>query len=155
MSARLVEKYGKWWPLLLVLPMLIGLGNFRLFDWDEVNFAECSREMLVTGQWLVPQIDYELFWEKPPLFFWLQAGAMSIFGVGEWAARLPNVLAALASFYLLYAFGNRAHGPRFGILWSGLYAATLLPHLYFRSGIIDPVFNFFMFGGFLYFVLAW
>lgn len=48
-----------------VIPLL---GNAYLFDWDEVNFAECAREMIVTGDYYHPQIDFEPFWEKPPLF---------------------------------------------------------------------------------------
>ncbi|MFM7400989.1 MAG: ArnT family glycosyltransferase, partial [Bacteroidota bacterium] len=50
--------------MLFFLPFL---GNVHLFDWDEINFAECAREMLITGDWLQPQIDFEPFWEKPPL----------------------------------------------------------------------------------------
>jgi len=59
--------------LLFFVPFL---GGVHLFDWDEVNFAECAREMLATGDYLRPQIDYEPFWEKPPFFIWLQALSM-------------------------------------------------------------------------------
>ena len=59
------------------------LGAVHLFDWDEVNFAESAREMLVTGNFFRVQIDFVPFWEKPPFFFWLQAFAMKLFGVSE------------------------------------------------------------------------
>ena len=49
------------------------LGSVHLFDWDEINFAESAREMLVSGDWWRVQINFEPFWEKPPLFFWMQA----------------------------------------------------------------------------------
>ena len=49
------------------------LGNVHLFDWDEINFAECAREMLATGNYLRPQINFAPFWEKPPLFIWFHA----------------------------------------------------------------------------------
>src|SRR5262245_47043667 len=58
-----------------------------LYDWDEINFAESSREMLVTGNYFQVQIDFRPFWEKPPLYFWMQAASMKIFGVNEFAAR--------------------------------------------------------------------
>ena len=48
-------------------------GQSHLFDWDEINFAEAAREMIVTGNYSLVLINYEPFWEKPPLFFWLQA----------------------------------------------------------------------------------
>ena len=53
--------------LLLFLP---GLGNVHLFDWDEINFAESAREMINSGNYLTVQINFEPFWEKPPLFIW-------------------------------------------------------------------------------------
>jgi 4-amino-4-deoxy-L-arabinose transferase-like glycosyltransferase len=62
--------------VLLFFPFL---GAVHLFDWDEINFAECSREMLATGDYLRVYIDFQPFWEKPPLFFWMQSAAMKIF----------------------------------------------------------------------------
>ena len=55
------------------------LGQVHLFDWDEINFAEASREMIVTGDWLNVQINYEPFWEKPPLFIWFSSNFNVIF----------------------------------------------------------------------------
>ena len=55
---------------LFLLPFL---GSVHLFDCDEINYAESAREMIVTGDYLTVQIDFEPFPEKPPLFFWLQA----------------------------------------------------------------------------------
>lgn len=123
------------------------LGGVHLFDWDEINFAEIAREMLVTGNYLEPHIDYEVFTEKPPLFFWLQAISMNLFGVGEYAARFPNALFGVFSLVLVYLIGARIHNARFGFFWALFYFGSILPHLYFKSGIIDPVFNFFIFLG--------
>lgn len=141
--------------VILSIPFFIGLGAFRLFDWDEVNFAECSREMILTGEWWIPQINFELFWEKPPLFFWLQAVGMKFFGVGSLAARLPNAITGFFTLLLIYRAGRRWHDARFATFWTILYAATLLPHLYFKSGIIDPLFNLFMFAGYYYLIMGW
>ncbi len=54
--------------LLALLLFVPGLGAVHLFDWDEINFAEIAREMLVTGDYLRPQMNFEPFYEKPPLF---------------------------------------------------------------------------------------
>jgi len=128
--------------ILLFVPFL---GSVHLFDWDEINFAESAREMLLTGNWFQVQINFEPFWEKPPLFFWMQALAMQLFGVGEFAARLPNAIAGVVTLTLMFQIGRRWHGRLFGWTWVLLYIGSFLPHLYFRSGIIDPWFNLFIF----------
>lgn len=127
------------------------LGRVPLFDWDEINFAESAREMIETGNYMQVQINYEPFWEKPPLFFWMQVAAMKIFGVNEFAARLPNALCGVATLLILFGIGKRLHNERFAFWWVLIYAGTFLPHLYFKSGIIDPWFNLFIFLG-IYFL---
>lgn len=123
----------------------IGLGNVHLFDWDEINFAESAREMIESGDYLRVQINYLPFWEKPPFFFWLQVGAMKLFGVNEFAARFPNAIFGFLYLWTFYTIGKFHYNARFGILWALLFFGSLLPHLYFKSGIIDPVFNYFIF----------
>ncbi len=123
----------------------IGLGYVHLFDWDEINFAEASREMIKSGDYLHVQINFLPFWEKPPFFFWLQVVAMKLFGIGEFAARFPNALFGFVYLVTFYFIGRKHYSPRFGLMWGVLFAGALLPHLYFKSGIIDPVFNYFIF----------
>ena len=129
---------------LLLIP---GLGAVHLFDWDEINFAEIAREMVASGDWLRPQMHFEAFHEKPPLFMWLQALSMKAFGVGEFAARFPNAICGVLTLWLLYRIGEQTQGRAFGMLWALAYIGSILPHLYFRSGIIDPWFNLFIFLG--------
>ena len=128
------------------------LGNVHLFDWDEINFAECAREMLTTGDWLRPHINFTPFWEKPPLFIWLQALSMHFLGINEYAARLPNALCGIATLLVIYHFGKRLYDATFGWLWVLSYVGSILPHLYFKSGIIDPIFNLFIFLSLLFFL---
>jgi len=127
------------------------LGRVHLFDWDEINFAESAREMIVTGNYHRVQVNFQPFWEKPPLFFWLQAGCMKLFGVNEFAARLPNALFGIITLVTLFVIGKKYKNPRFGFIWAISYLGTFLPHLYFKSAIIDPVFNYFIFLG-IYFM---
>ena len=134
---------------LLFLP---GLGAVHLFDWDEINFAEIAREMISTGDWSRPQIEFKPFYEKPPLFMWMQALGMSVFGVGEFAARFPNVICGAITLLVLYRIGSREQGNTFGLLWVLAYIGSILPNLYFRSGIIDPWFNLFIFLGLYSFI---
>jgi 4-amino-4-deoxy-L-arabinose transferase-like glycosyltransferase len=121
------------------------LGSVHLFDWDEINFAESAGEMLVTGNFSRVQIDFQPFWEKPPLFFWIQAGCMKIFGVNELAARLPDAVFGIISLLTIYFIGKKLKDEKFGLIWALAYMGSFLPHLYFKTGIIDPVYNYFIF----------
>lgn len=123
------------------------LGSVHLFDWDEINFAESAREMLVTGNYFRVQINYEPFWEKPPLFFWLQALSMKLFGINEFAARFPNAICGMVTLNFIFYIGRKHFSTAFGWLWVAAYIGSLLPHFYFKSGIIDPWFNLFIFSG--------
>ncbi len=127
------------------------LGLVPLFDWDEINFAESAREMIVTGNYHLVQINFEPFAEKPPLFFWLQASAMHLFGINEFAARLPNAIFGIITLVTFFFIGRKHRSPRFGFIWAIAYLGTFLPHIYFKSAIIDPVFNYFIFMG-IYFL---
>jgi len=128
------------------------LGGVHLFDWDEVNFAEIAREMIATNNYLQVQINYQPFFEKPPLFFWLQVISMKIFGVNEFAARLPNSITGILTLIVLFRIGTLLFNRRFGFLWALTYFGSLLPHFYFRSGIIDPPFNLMIFLGLYYLI---
>ncbi len=135
---------------LLFIPYL---GHVHLFDLDEINFAECSREMILTNDYTRVHMDFQPFYEKPPLFFWMQSTAMKIFGINEFAARLPNAVCGIVTLLVVFACGKRIYSKTFGIYWALAYAGSLFPHMYFRSGIIDPWFNLFTFLSVYYFIL--
>ncbi len=135
--------------ILLFVPFL---GGVHLFDWDEINFAESAREMLQTHDYLTVRINYLPFWEKPPLFIWMQVLSMKIFGVNAFAARFPDAMAGVVTLLVLYLIGEKLFDRRFGLLWVLVYAGSVLPQLYFRSGIIDPWFNLFIFLGICFMV---
>jgi hypothetical protein len=139
---------------LLSAILFIGLGNTHLFDWDEINFAESAREMMASGDYLRVQINFEPFWEKPPLFFWLQVVSMKLFGVNEFAARFPNAVFGFIYLISFYFIGKKHFSAKFGLMWSLIFFATILPHIYFKSGIIDPVFNYFIFMSIYFMILV-
>ncbi len=143
-----------FWFLVCGLLFFPFLGGVHLFDWDEINFAEIAREMAVSGDYLRMQINYETFTEKPPLFFWLQAISMKIFGINEYAARFPNALLGFIVLPFLYVAGKFLYDRKFGFLWALSWFGSILPFLYFKSGIIDPIFNFFIFNG-LFFLIQY
>ncbi|MBN2612248.1 MAG: glycosyltransferase family 39 protein [Bacteroidales bacterium] len=135
---------------LLFVPFI---GGVHLFDWDEINFAESAREMIVSGDYLNVQINFLPFWEKPPLFIWMQVLSMKIFGVNEFAARIPNAVCGIVTLLVLFNIGRRLINKKFGLIWTLTYACSILPFLYFKSGIIDPWFNLFIFLGVHQFII--
>ncbi|MGD9993178.1 MAG: ArnT family glycosyltransferase [Salinivirgaceae bacterium] len=153
-----MNRINKYIPLLIAVAALAlflpFLGSVHLFDWDEINFAESAREMLLTGDFLTVQINYQPFWEKPPLFIWMQAFSMHLFGVNEFAARFPNALCGVFTLLFLYFVGKRELNRKLGLLWVLSYAGSLLPFFYFKSAIIDPWFNLFIFAS-LYFAYTY
>ena len=89
------QSHRKWLVLALIVAAFIRLatlGAYPLTDNTEARYAEIAREMLISGNWITPQLDGIKFWAKPPLSFWITAGTMSLFGVNEFAARLSPLL---------------------------------------------------------------
>jgi 4-amino-4-deoxy-L-arabinose transferase-like glycosyltransferase len=129
------------------------LGRVHLFDWDEVNFAEASREMIKMHDYSRVYINFKPFWEKPPMFFWMQSTAMKIFGVTEFAARFPNALCGIVTLIVVFICGSKIYDKKFGLFWALAFGGSLFPNMYFKSGIIDPWFNLFTFLSLYNFIL--
>src|SRR5436189_5604187 len=110
LSALLIITVGA----LFILPFL---GAVHLFDWDEINFAESAREMITSGNYARVQIDYQPFWEKPPLFFWLQAASMQVFGINEFAARFTDAVIGIVTLLTFFFIGKKLFDTRFGMVW--------------------------------------
>ena len=118
---------------------LLTLGAYPLMDSTESRYAEISRKMLETGDWLMPQFDYGVpFWGKPPLSTWLSAASMAVFGVNEFAARLPSLLLCVGCGALVYALA--AHrGNRDQAVWTlALFAATGMIFVAAGGVMTDP-----------------
>lgn len=126
---------------LAIILFLPGLGLVHLFDWDELNFAESAREMVVSQNYKYVQIAFEPFWEKPPLFIWIQAFFVNLFGDHTWVYRLPNAIAGIITANVAYHIGSYLGRRTLGIFWALTITLTFAPLIYYKSGIIDPVFN--------------
>ena len=91
-------------------------------DVDAVQ-AQIARNMISSGDWVTPRIDGVIYLEKAPLIYWMIAVSYEIFGVHDWAARIPVVASALALAWVTAAFGIWAFGNRAG-LYAGLCIST-------------------------------
>jgi 4-amino-4-deoxy-L-arabinose transferase-like glycosyltransferase len=119
------NRLGHYLLLLTVAGCLFlpNLGAPSLWDIDEGHNAEAAREMLESGNWLVPTFNFQLRDHKPPLLYWLQMAAYRYFGINEFAARLPSALAGLAGVLITYELGRRMFGVGTG-LFAGLVLAS-------------------------------
>ena len=110
------------WALLgaALLIRLITLGAYPLMDTTEARYGEMARLMIETGNWVTPQFDYGVpFWGKPPLFTWMSATGIEIFGVNEFAVRAPHWFAGVLVIALMAYFAHR-------LKFSGLVTALVL-----------------------------
>lgn len=103
---------------LLTLPQI---GRTSLWDDDEALNAEAAREMFETGEWITPTFNYRLRDAKPVLLYWCQSACYRVFGISEFAARLPSAVAYIALGLLVYELGRRMFSATIGLL-----AAVLL-----------------------------
>jgi len=112
-----------WW--------LFSIGLRPLSLPDEGRYAGVARDMVVHGDWLVPRLNGLPFFHKPPLFYWLDALAMQLFGIGPAAARSASVLGALLACAVVAAHARRVAGA--GLARAALLALALQP-LFFLAG---------------------
>lgn len=103
---RLWMVSGFAYLLLCWLAFFQNLGSLSLMDKTEALFVEVGRQMVERGDWITPMWNGELFFDYPVWGYWMVALSFRLFGVSEWAARLPVALAAsavvLAGFGLLW-----------------------------------------------------
>lgn len=131
------------------------LSVLPLFDPDEARYAETSRTMWETGDWIVPMYAGEIRLEKPILFYWLQAAAYSVFQSPEVAARVPSALSALGITVLLFVFGSRRWGMRYGLVSALTFAVFPLSIALARTAITDMTLAFWVTASALAFLTAY
>lgn len=91
-----------------LLLRLLTLGVYPLMDTTEARYAEIARKMVELGDLITPWYDYGVpFWGKPPLSFWLTAASFKLFGVSEFAARLPHWVSGLLVAALIWGMAAR------------------------------------------------
>jgi 4-amino-4-deoxy-L-arabinose transferase-like glycosyltransferase len=108
---------------------LLGLGRPAITDSDEAYYAEASREMVESGDWLTPHYNFEFRWQKPILYYWLTAVTYLVFGLGEWSARFWSAAAGLGLAFTTWTAGRR-HTGHDDVGWlAGAIVATSFGYL--------------------------
>jgi len=110
-----VKKFlqASWAPLALAFAWLaFTIWARPLAVPDEGRYVGVAWHMLTSGNWLVPELDGLPYFHKPPLFYWITAGALALFGPHEWAARLAPLAGAWLAAASLFLFARRWFGER-------------------------------------------
>lgn len=145
---KLFERLGRW-PLLTITVfglVLLLSGNWflPLLDRDEPRFAEASREMLQRNDFVVPYLNGEYRFDKPPLIYWCQAAAYRVLGESAFSARLPSVLFATATGWLLLLWGRRMGNERAGFFAALMFLSCLQVFIHGRLSVADMPMVFFV-----------
>ena len=136
------------WPVLLAAAVWLGLfhnlGAIPLFDVDEGAFGEATREMLARGDYVSTWLNGQPRFDKPILVYWLQAASVRLFGLDEFALRLPSALAATAWIAAIHAF-TRCVLDRSAAHAAAFIAATSAGVVVIgRGAIADALLNLFL-----------
>src|SRR6266705_1762619 len=136
---------SKSWLIYLIVGLLAGaiylgcsVSPPSLMDDVDGAVAQIARNMVTSGDWVTPRADGIAFLEKPAMFYWPMAVSFKIFGVHDWAARIPFALSAIGLACLTCAFGIWAFGRRAG-LCAGLCIATCVGLFLFTRIVIPDV----------------
>ena len=126
---------------MLAIAYLIALLVRPLFIPDEVRYGEIAREMLASGDWIVPRLNGLLYFEKPPLGYWLNALSLLIFGNNAFAVRFSSVVAVAASAATVYLLGAPfLRDRRAALLAVFVYITTFEVYGVGTYGLLDSVF---------------
>ncbi len=105
-----------WFMLFALVVLAAGIGLRDPGPSDEPRFMLVAKQMVESGDWLFPHRGRELYSDKPPLLFWLQAGAFEVLRDWRIAFLLPSLLAGLLTLGLTWDLGRRLWSPRAGLL---------------------------------------
>jgi 4-amino-4-deoxy-L-arabinose transferase-like glycosyltransferase len=126
--------------IFLLVARLIAMVFIPLNDSTEARYAEIARIMLETGDWITPMQEYGVpFWAKPPLSTWLSCISMALFGVNEFAARLPALLLSMAVLWLVWIIAKLKAGTNYALVSCLVLASSFT--FYLDAGVVmtDPV----------------
>jgi 4-amino-4-deoxy-L-arabinose transferase-like glycosyltransferase len=113
-----------------------GIFSLPLMPPDEPKYAFAAEQMLRSGDFITPTFNCQVRFDKPPLIYWLISLSYSIFGVSDWAARLPSIAASLGVILIIYRFSREQWNRTVAVLGSAVFSSTL--HVWVMSRAVAP-----------------
>ena len=127
-----------------IINFILPLGLTPLFDLDEGAFSEATREMLESGNYITTYLDGALRFDKPILIYWLQAISVKLFGLNEFALRLPSAIAGLLWALAIYLFTKKEFSERVAFFATLFMLSSLQINLIAKAAIADSLLNLFI-----------
>ena len=143
-----------WLVPLLAIYFGFLLGGRALWSPVEGRYAEIAREMTVSGDYVTPRLNGVKYFEKPPLFYWLEALALHLFGSSEWSLRLWPAIFAVLGCLIVYAAGSSLFERRTAMAAAAVLATSPLYYGLARVAVVDMAFTTFLSAGFFSFLWA-
>lgn len=142
--------------VLFLLMYILPLGIRPLVDPDETRYAEIPREMIASGDWVVPRLDGVLYFEKPVMGYWANALSMELFGQTNFAVRLPLALSVGLSTLLVFFLGRRfSKDPDPGFPAALIFLTSLEVFGVGVFNTLDSLLSFFLTACLTMFFMAW
>ena len=138
---------------LFLIIYLLPLGVRPLIIPDETRYGEIPREMIASGDWVVPRLNGLRYFEKPVMGYWLNAVSMTIFGENAFAVRFPSALAAgLSALMLFFLVRKYGQGETNGLYTAGIFLTCLLVAGLGTVSVLDNVLAMFLTGTTFFFL---
>jgi hypothetical protein len=135
----------KDWKILVIIAaatLLLfshGMGTRPLWEFDEAKHAQIAQEMLVRGDWVTPTFNGIPFYNKPILHFWMVMVSFLLFGINEFAARLPSVILGMCGVILVYLWARRIYNSRMVGILSCVILATSVEYIILSQNVIHDM----------------
>ncbi|MGQ9744546.1 MAG: ArnT family glycosyltransferase [Dissulfurimicrobium sp.] len=127
-------------PFIVVLILFVSffrLGIITLFDVDEAVFAEATKEMVKTGDFITPTYNGVNRYDKPILFYWAMAASYKAFGINEFAARVPSAVAGVLLALSLFFFVKRFLGDKYAVWSTVSFVLSIFFFIYSHAAVTD------------------
>jgi 4-amino-4-deoxy-L-arabinose transferase-like glycosyltransferase len=130
--------------ILIFASFFLGLGSAPLFDVDEGAFSEATREMMISKNYLTTYLNGLPRFDKPILIYWLQLASVRLFGLNEFAFRLPSALAGSVWALSIFLFVRKEIGIRQAFLAAAMMVLSMQVMVIAKAAIADGVLNCFL-----------
>lgn len=153
-SARRAAPWQIAFVVAMAASLFWGTAGVGFMDQDESRFAEAARVMFETGDYVSPKFNEAPRFAKPVFIYWLMCASYAVFGVNEFAARLPSGLAAVATAVVLWAFCRTLRRPHMGLLAAAVWLGWIQTTLWGRAAVTDCTLTLFITSSLLLFFLG-
>lgn len=133
----ITESSWLWIVPILAIWFALFIANRPFATPDEGRYVEIPREMVASGDYITPRLNGVKYFEKPPLFYWIQAANIKLFGLHEWAMRLGCLFFGLIGCVATYCFGRKIYNHKIGLSACFILATSPLYYALSRLIVLD------------------